>query len=304
MTEQTIALKCREFDNVLPFCLENLHAGNRVTLLTLINIEGSSPRPLGSQVAVTQDGGRVGMITSGRVEEALVKHALLQFNFPAEHRQTVLRLGDDSPWVDIHLDCGSGFDVHFSIVESSEVFDQALDRTAAREPCSLQLNLATERWSLTSEIATTGMRDDETFVRRWDPPIRILIVGEGHYADALDRLATAANYETVLCGTSAPDSELLDAYSAAVLLMDDRDAEAAILPSVLEGECFYIGVLGNRIAHRRRAERLTRKGVPQSSIARIHGPIGLPIQARSPHETALSILAEINLKKHQRFPNA
>ena len=305
MIEQTVQLKTNisEFDNVLPFCVENLRAGKPVTLLTLINIVGKSPRPLGSQIAVTPDRRRVGMITGGCAEEALVKHAMLQFNFPAEHRQTTLRLGADSPWVDIRLPCGAGIDVHFSVVESAEVFDQALARTAAREPCSLELELSTERWTLASEIAATGLRDEETFVRRWDPQTRILIVGEGHYADALDRLAIAADYDTERCGTSAPDSELLDSYTAVVLLTHDHGNEPAIFESVLQSDCFYVGALGSRDTHRKRAERLTRAGVSQNDIARIHGPIGLPIQAKSPHEIAVSILAEITKKKRQQFPN-
>jgi len=302
--QQTVQLTTSEFENVLPFCAENLHAGKRVTLLTLINIEGTSPRPLGSQIAVTQDGRRVGMITGGCAEEALIKHALLQFNFPAEHRQNLLRLGSDSPWVDIRLACGAGIDVHFSVIESADVIDQAIARIAAREPCSLELELSTEQWTLESEIMATGLKDEEVFVRRWDPPTRILIVGEGHYTDALDRVAIAAGYQTVKCGTSAPDPELLDSYSAVVLLMHDHDTEPEILASVLQSECFYIGALGSRTTQRQRAEELTRMRVSQSDIARIHGPIGLPIQARSPHEIAVSILAEITKTKRQQFPNA
>ena len=304
MIEESVQLKISEFDNVLPFCVENLHAGKRVTLLTLIKIDGASPRPLGSQIAVAQDGGRVGMITGGCAEEALVKHARLQFNLPAEHRQTVLRLGADSPWVDIRLSCGTGIDVHFSVAESADVFDQALERIAAREPCSLELELSTEQWTLASKMGATGLRDEEGFVRRWDPPTRILIVGEGHYVDALERQAIAADYQTVRCGTSAPDSNLLDSYSAVALLMHDHENETEILASVLESDCFYVGALGSRITHRKRTERLTRARVSQADIARVHGPIGLPLQARSPQEIALSTLAQITKNKNQRFSNA
>lgn len=303
MINQAVQLKASEFDCVLPFCTKNLHAGKPVALLTLINIEGASPRPLGSQIAVNQDGQRVGMITGGCAEEALVEHALLQFNLAAEHRQTVLRLGADSPWVDIRLACGAGIDVHFSVLDAADVFDQALARIAAREPCCLELELSTQRWKLAAEIAATGLRNEFVFVRRWDPTTRILIVGEGHYADALDRLAIAAGFETVRCGTLAPDPELLDSYSAVVLLMHDHDNEPAILSSVLQSGCFYVGALGSRTTHRHRAERLAIAGVSQSDIARVHGPVGLPIQAQSPNEIALSILAEITMKKHQRFSN-
>ena len=303
MIEQTVQLKTSEFENVLPFCAENLHAHKRVCVLTLINIEGASPRPLGSQIAVAEDGKHVGMITGGCAEEALVKHALLQFDVADKERQTVLRLGSDSPWVDIRLPCGSGIDVHFSVLQSADVFDQALSRLATRESCGLELNTVTGQWKMGTPTAETGLRNDGVFVRCWDPPTKILIVGEGPCVDALEALAAATDCQTIRCGSSAPDTEMLDSYSAVVLLMHDHENEPAILETVLHSDCFYVGALGSRTTHQRRVEQLETMGVPIESIARINGPIGLPIGARSPNEIALSILSEITLKKHHRFTN-
>ena len=303
MIEQTVQLKTSEFENVLPFCAENLHAARRVCLLTLINIEGASPRPLGSQIAVAENGQCVGMITGGCAEEALVKHAMLQFDVAHEERQTVLRLGSDSPWVDIRLPCGAGIDVHFSVLQSADIFDQALSRLSASESCGLELNTATGQWDMGTPTGETGLRNDGMFLRRWDPPKKILIVGKGPYVDALDALAAAADCQTVRCGSSAPGPEMLDAHSAVVLLMHDHENEPAILKAVLQSDCFYVGALGSRTTHQRRVEQLEAMGIPTESITRIHGPIGLPIAARSPNEIALSILAEITMKKHQRSSN-
>lgn len=301
MIEQAAKLTTCEFENALPFCVAHLHAQRNVCLITLINIEGASPRPLGSQIAVAQDGTHVGMITGGCAEEALVKHALLQFDVEAQQRQTVLRLGSDSPWVDIRLPCGAGIDVHFSFPQSADVFDQALSRLAAREPICLELDIASGQWNVGSPNATTALRSAGVFVRHFDPSTRIVIVGEGPYADALVGLAAATDFQIVRSGPSTPTSAMLDAYSAVVLLMHDHGQEPAILKTVLRSDCFYVGALGSRTTHRGRVEQLEAMGVSAQSVKRIHGPVGLPIGARTPNEIALSILAEITLKKHQRF---
>ncbi len=302
--EQADKLKTNAFENVLPFCADHLRAQRDVCLITLINIEGASPRPLGSQNAIANNGQYVGMITGGCAEEALIKHAMQQFDIEPPQRQTVLRLGSDSPWVDIRLPCGAGIDVHFSFPQSTEVFDQALSCLNSREPCSIELNTASGQWSVGAPHATTSLRSDGVFVRHFHPSARIVIVGEGPYVDALASLAAVTDFEIIRSGTSTPAPEMLDAYSAVVLLMHDHEHEPAILETVLLSDCFYVGALGSRTTHKRRVEQLEALGVPAENIALIHGPIGLPIGARSPNEIALSILAEITLKKHQRFSNA
>ena len=60
-----------------------------------------------------------------------------------------------------------------------------------------------------------------------------------------------------------------------------------------ERDCFYIGALGSRKTHAKRADRLKAQGVSEADIARIHAPIGLEIGAISPSEIAVAIMAEI-----------
>ena len=71
-------------------------------------------------------------------------------------------------------------------------------------------------------------------------------------------------------------------------------AEYAIVPSrVLVHRVGYIGALGSKRTHAKRATALREAGVSDEQISRIHAPIGLDLGGRSPEEIALAIIAEI-----------
>ncbi len=72
------------------------------------------------------------------------------------------------------------------------------------------------------------------------------------------------------------------------------------LVAALGSEAFYIGALGSTRTHERRLERLAASGVDKKELARIHGPIGLDIGARTPDEIAIAVMAQIVAQKNQR----
>ena len=61
----------------------------------------------------------------------------------------------------------------------------------------------------------------------------------------------------------------------------------------LSSDCFYIGALGSKKTQAKRVDRLESAGYSPDQIGRIHGPVGLNINAQSPAEIAISIMAEI-----------
>jgi xanthine dehydrogenase accessory factor len=85
----------------------------------------------------------------------------------------------------------------------------------------------------------------------------------------------------------------VDRYTAFVALTHDPKIDDPALQHALARDCFYIGALGSRKTHAKRVERLRAAGVSDLDIARIHGPIGLPIGAVSPAEIAVATMAEI-----------
>jgi xanthine dehydrogenase accessory factor len=115
--------------------------------------------------------------------------------------------------------------------------------------------------------------------------------------DPRQSFATEARFPGVELTTDWPDEALErlqpDHRSAIVTLTHDPKLDDPALAVALCSECFYIGALGSKRTHARRCERLAALGFSANQMARIRGPIGLPIGAVSQAEIAISILAEM-----------
>lgn len=152
------------------------------------------------------------------------------------------------------------------------------------------------------------------FVQVLNPPLRLMVVGAVHIAQALVPMATLAGYDvTVIDPRRAfandarfpavhrldawPDEALsavgLDERCAVVTLTHDPKLDDPALATALGSDAFYIGALGSRRTHAGRLDRLRARGFDDESLARIRGPVGLPIGAVTPAEIAISVLAQM-----------
>ncbi len=152
------------------------------------------------------------------------------------------------------------------------------------------------------------------FVDVSSPPPRLLVVGAVHIAQALTSLARQVGFAVTVVDPRAafasavrfPDVTLVadwpdevlpalapDRRTAVVVLTHDAKIDDPALLAALRTEAFYVGALGSRRSHADRIQRLAAAGVDAAALARIRGPVGLAIGARSPTEMAISILAEI-----------
>ncbi|WP_043363927.1 XdhC family protein [Belnapia sp. F-4-1] len=169
--------------------------------------------------------------------------------------------------------------------------------------------------ALEEDAAANLTQDGEAwFIHPHNPPLRLIVVGAVHIAQALVPMALAAGYAvTVVDPRRAwataerfPGITLIhewtddavaalapDARSAVVTLTHDPKLDDPALEAALTSDCFYIGALGSRRTHAKRVARLTEAGHSAEAIARIHAPVGLNIEAVTAPEIALSILAEV-----------
>jgi xanthine dehydrogenase accessory factor len=172
--------------------------------------------------------------------------------------------------------------------------------------------------ALASDRAQTVLHQDrEVLVTPHNPPLRLIVVGAVHISEALCTMAREAGYAvTVVDPRSAflrperfPGVTLMDqwpqdafatlrpdARTAVVLLTHDPKVDDPALLAVLPTPAFYVGALGSTRTHAKRLQRLAEAGVGEADRARIHGPAGLDIGARTPAEIAISVLAQITLR--------
>lgn len=147
------------------------------------------------------------------------------------------------------------------------------------------------------------------------PRHHLIVVGAVHIAMSLVTLAhTLGFYTTVIDSRSAfatperfahadelkcewPEDTLqtmsLGPSTYLVFLSHDEKIDYPALQFALGSDVAYIGALGSRKTHAKRCQFLVEQGIKPAALDRIHAPIGLDIDAKTPEEIALAVLAEI-----------
>ena len=163
------------------------------------------------------------------------------------------------------------------------------------------------------ESGTVTVGNETWFLHAYNPPLRLIIVGAVHIAQALVPMAahlglavvvvdprrsfaTEERFPNVTVSSEWPDDAMdelkPDVRTAVVTLTHDPKLDDPALDRALKSPAFYIGALGSRRTHARRVARLKELGHTDEAIARIKGPVGLDLGAITAPEIAVSILAE------------
>jgi xanthine dehydrogenase accessory factor len=161
---------------------------------------------------------------------------------------------------------------------------------------------------------TVDVGGHKIFLNVYVPPVRLIIVGAVHIAQSLAPMATMLDFDVTVVdprGAWATANRFpgvkviqdwadeafqamgLDASTAVVTLTHDPKLDDPALEAALKSDVFYVGALGSKRTHAKRKERLGEVGITDEQFARIHGPVGLNIGAKSPAEIAVSILGQI-----------
>ncbi len=169
--------------------------------------------------------------------------------------------------------------------------------------------------------ATFESEDGPVFLNIFNPQLRLFVVGAVHIAQMLVPMAASADYDVtvidprrsfgsdfrfpnVTLDNRWPDEAFadlgIDRRSAIVTLTHDAKLDDPALQCALKSDAFYIGALGSGRTHAKRQQRLLGAGFSDAQFARIHGPIGLDIGAKSPAEIAISIMAEMTAVLRQK----
>lgn len=298
--------------------------GLSVALAVVMQTWGSSPRPVGSLMAVNELGQFAGSVSGGCVEPAVLLDAKKTFvqGRPIRHRFGV---SDEEAWA-ANLACGGDMEVvTFKPPPLAPLLTQRNQRVPAvlavrlRDGTGEILTAASHAQFLAASEADmalaclarheTGLsRDESLFVWSLFIQPRILIVGATHIGQVLADMAELAGFAVAVIDPrhafndpgrfpgkrhskdypAKAMAELgLDATTAVVTLTHMAKIDDEALAAALAAPCFYIGALGSRKTHAARLERLG------AGSERIHGPVGLDIGAKTASEIAVAILAQV-----------
>lgn len=303
------ATRVTTIDSCLHFLRDAAVRGERTVLVTIVGIEGSASRAMGTHLAVSEGGDWFGSLAGGCIEAAVAAEALRVLT---RGKAEIVRFGTGSPYIDIRLPCGGGLDLLFTPDPQHATIDDACDFIARRKAFTLRLD-SDAMFAIDAAEAATGWAG-HVFSVRHHPVLRIVIAGQGEEAAKAVALALAYGAETCLwtpdralakraatqgatahwLKTPAQAAEIVtDRYTAMLLLFHEHDWETEFLIAALRHPGFFIGAMGSPKTHAARLDGLRQRGVAEQDLARITGPVGSILATRDPATLALSALAQI-----------
>ena len=301
-----------------------LAAGHRTLLATVARTWGSSPRPVGSMMALRSDGRVVGSVSGGCIEDDLIHRYTSAYGGPGMPGglPLVVRYGVSAD--EAHrfgLPCGGTLELVLEFAPSLPHLEQLLAGLDGGSLVRRGLDLGSGKASL----AATSTPDLFSFDGRHmlstlGPGYRLLLIGAGALAEYLATMALFNGFSVSLCDprpehtagwnvagvnhlAGMPDDVVRafapDLRSAIVAVSHDPKLDDLALLEALHSPAFYIGAIGSRRNSQLRRERLIEHfGESEASLQRLHGPIGIYIGSKTPAEIAVSVMAEILATKN------
>jgi xanthine dehydrogenase accessory factor len=304
-------------DHMPTVAIDLIGQGKRVALATVISTWGSAPRPIGSQLAITEGGEFWGSVSGGCVEGAVILEAQSALQ---DGKCRILEYGvADEDAFAVGLACGGEIRI---LVEPIDIgdgpkLDQVSEITQAhkdRKTIALSVDLATWERNFITPISDTSYMVDDIFTAVHAPSLQLAIVGAVHITQVLAPIARMAGYSVLLIDpregfatqTRFPDDTFVDAWpdeamdqiglddrTGVITLSHDPKMDNPALERAIQSDAFYIGALGSKRTHAKRCAHLEQAGFNIQQIARIHAPIGVDIGSKSPAEIAISVMAEL-----------
>jgi len=289
-------------------------AGHGATLGTVIRTWGSAPRPVGAMLVIRDDGHVMGSVSGGCVEDDLIDKVKRHQLAAGKPEVTTYGVSDEEAkrW---GLPCGGTLQLVLEPVGAGARLRELLEIIERHELVARSVDMETGavrldpgKWSDTLEF------DGKVLKTVHGPRWRLLIIGAGQTSRYLAQMAMALDYHVTVCDPrdeyaeewdvpgatllrGYPDDTVLalnpDPHLAVVAVTHDPKLDDAALLEALKAPCFYVGALGSKKNNDARRKRLAGFDLAEAEIAKLHGPVGLRIGAKTPPEIAVAILAEM-----------
>lgn len=306
-------------------------AGRRALLATVVRTWGSSPRPVGSIMALCEDGSVVGSVSGGCIEDDLIDRHTRAY---AQGAPTANAVGDKDHRIpsgpptfvkygvtadEAHrfgLPCGGTLELLLEYDPAPDSLATLITALEAGRLMQRSVRLADGAVTLTPAAAPTELVvDAERLTNTFGPEYRMLLIGAGQLAEYLATMALFNGFAVTVCDpreeyrgswnvpaatvvSDMPDDVVLafkpDRRSCVVALTHDPKLDDLALLEALNTDAFYVGGIGSRRNNEaRRARMIEHFDQTEESLARLRGPIGIYIGSKTPPEIAVSVMAEI-----------
>jgi xanthine dehydrogenase accessory factor len=307
---------------VLADALQWRQTGHAVTLVTVVETWGSAPRPPGALLAVRDDGRVSGSVSGGCVEDDLIAQTQAAFRGAdgqplPQAAPSMLAYGvSKEEAARFGLPCGGTLRLVREPLRDVAWVEELLARTQRHELVARQLTLSSGVVQLHAAQRGQAMQfDGSVLTTVFGPKWRLLLIGAGQLSQAVARMAQMLDFEVLVCDPREEYAAMLnldgvtrvpgmpddvvralvpDAHTAIVALTHDPKLDDMALMEALQSNAFYVGALGSRRNQATRKQRLAEHfDLQPDELARLHGPVGLAIGAKTPAEIAVSVIAQI-----------
>lgn len=302
-------------------------AGKRALLATVVRTWGSSPRPVGSIMALCETGAVVGSVSGGCIEDDLIYQYTQAYSQAPTAAGSSKAIPSGPPGFikygitadEAHrfgLPCGGTLELLLEFDPDAEALNQLVAALAAGQLTQRSVRLADGAVTLSASGAPSELVLSNTeLINTFGPEYRMLLIGAGQLTEYLATMAKFSGFAVTVCDpreeyrsawsvpgvavvSDMPDDVVTafkpDRRSCVVALTHDPKLDDLALLEALNTDAFYVGAIGSRRNNEARHQRMADHfGVSQPALAQLRGPIGIYIGSKTPPEIAVSVMAEV-----------
>jgi xanthine dehydrogenase accessory factor len=308
---------------VLKTALTWLREGRRIAIATVVQTWGSSPRPVGSWLAIRDDGQVVGSVSGGCVEDDLIRRVQTEILVRSLPEMVVYGVSREEA-ARFGLPCGGTLRLLVEPRPEKAILESILAAIEDHQLILREVDLQTGKSVLRPGIKTDGFSLSASAMQTsYGPRWRMFVIGAGQLSLYVANFAVASDFDVIVIDPreeyaegldlkgvqfikGMPDDVMqelgIDSHTAIVALTHDPKIDDLALIDALQSEAFYVGALGSLTNTLKRKERLREFNVTSEQLERLYGPVGLAIGALTPPEIAVSVMAEIIAVKYGKQP--
>jgi xanthine dehydrogenase accessory factor len=298
-------------------------AGQRALLATVVRTWGSSPRPIGSIMALSETGAVVGSVSGGCIEDDLIYRFTQAYSGQGEDKQIpsgapgFVKYGISAD--EAHrfgLPCGGTLELLLEYDPDAKRLAELVTALEGGQLMQRTVRLIDGAVALAQTSVPEELRvSDTALVNTFGPEYRMLLIGAGQLTEYLATMALFSGFAVTVCDpreeyrgawsvagarvvADMPDDVVTafkpDRRSCVVALTHDPKLDDLALLEALKTDAFYVGAIGSRRNNDARHARMVEHfDQTEAGLKRLRGPIGIYIGSKTPPEIAVSVMAEI-----------